>query len=307
MRKLYYPAGLSLLLAVILTVLCIASAVAEDINYTENEWNYVDGSMDVSHGIPENATGVLGRIRRNGVLRVATEPYFAPQEFIDPDLSGQDRFVGADMKLARLIAERMGVELVIMPMEFSQVLPALTEDQCDLTVSAISFTPGRATAYALSKGYYYADSEASTGFVIREADREEITSIDSLKNKTIIAQSTSLQESLAASHIYQYKEFRRVSSIQTVYEAVQKGTADAGVVDLDTAKIYIENNPDAGLCIVDGMYFKMEEQYLGDRIAAKKGELQLVYFVNGVIDEVLDGDYDRWIEESEKRAKELGL
>ena len=163
MRKLYYPAGLSLLLAVILTVLCIASAVAEDINYTENEWNYVDGSMDVSHGIPENATGVLGRIRRNGVLRVATEPYFAPQEFIDP---------------------------------------ALTEDQCDLTVSAISFTPGRATAYALSKGYYYADSEASTGFVIREADREEITSIDSLKNKTIIAQSTSLQESLAASHIY---------------------------------------------------------------------------------------------------------
>ena len=307
MRKLYYPAGLSLLLAVILTVLCIASAAAEDISYTENEWNYVDGSMDVSHGIPENATGVLGRIRRNGVLRVATEPYFAPQEFIDPDLTGQDRFAGADMKLARLIAERMGVELVIMPMEFSQVLPALTEDQCDLTVSAISFTPGRATAYALSKGYYYADSEASTGFVIREADREEITSIDSLKNKTIIAQSTSLQESLAASHIYQYKEFRRVSSIQTVYEAVQKGTADAGVVDLDTAKLYIENNPDSGLCIVDGMYFKMEEQYLGDRVAAKKGELQLVYFVNGVIDEILDGDYDRWIEESEKRAKELGL
>ena len=37
--------------------------------YVENEWNYVDGSMDISCGIPENATGVMDRIRRKGVLR----------------------------------------------------------------------------------------------------------------------------------------------------------------------------------------------------------------------------------------------
>ena len=34
----------------------------------------------------------------------------------------------------------------------------------------------------------------------------------------------------------------------------------------------------------------------GDRIAGKKGDLQLMYFVNGVIDEVLaDGRYAEWI------------
>ena len=88
--------------------------------YVENEWNFVDGSMNAMRGIPDDATGVLDRIRRKGVLRVGTEPYYAPQEFIDPDLTGQDQYVGADMELARLIAERMGVELIIVPMEYTE-------------------------------------------------------------------------------------------------------------------------------------------------------------------------------------------
>ena len=64
----------------------------------------------------------------------------------------------------------------------------------------------------------------------------------------------------------------------------------------------------AGLTLAEGIAFTLDEPYLGDRIAAKKGELQLIYFVNGVIDEVLeDGTYIRWIEEAQKRADELGL
>ena len=73
--------------------------------YVENEWNYVDGSMDISGGIPETANGVLARIRERGVLRVSTELYYAPQEFIDPDQEGQDSYTGADMELARAIKE----------------------------------------------------------------------------------------------------------------------------------------------------------------------------------------------------------
>ena len=311
MRRQRYSVKLSLFLAVLLLFSCFlqaASAESQNMYYVENEWNYVDGSMDVNHGIPQNATGVLDRIRRKGVLRVATEPYFAPQEFIDPDMKDQERFAGADMMLARLIAKRMGVKLEILPMEFTQVLPALTEDQCDLTISAISFTPGRASSYTMSKGYYFVDNQASTGFVIRETDREAITSLEDLADKTLIAQSSSLQEALAAQHIYNYKQFRRVSSVQTVYEAVQKGKADAGVVDQKTARDYIENNPGCGLCMADGLSFSLEEQYQGDRIVAKKGELQLIYFVNGVIDEVLEsGIYMEWIGEAEARAKELGL
>jgi polar amino acid transport system substrate-binding protein len=56
------------------------------------------------------------------------------------------------------------------------------------------------------------------------------------------------------------------------------------------------------------MFFTLDEAYQGDRIAAKKNEEMLLYFVNGVIDEVLeDGTYLKWYEEAGERAAELGL
>ena len=309
MKRQFFRTAVSLILgAALCCCACLSWAGAEDV-YVENEWNFVDGSMDVNHGIPENATGVLDRIARKGVLRVATEPYFAPQEFIDPDKAGQSQYAGADMELARLIARRMGVELVIIPMDFSRVMPALEEDQADLTISAIAFTPGRASSYTMSKGYYFADSASGAALIVRADELEQYTSVDALADKVLVAQGSSLQEALAARNVLYYKEFRRVSSAQTVYEAVRRGKADAGFVDMETAKDYIKDNPDAGLALAEGIYFALDqEEYLGDRIVAKKDELQLMYFVNGVIDEVLeDGSYMKWIEEAQKRADELGL
>lgn len=308
MKRQYFRRTISLILGAALCFFLAFQPAAAETYYVENEWNYADGSMDVSHGIPDNATGVTDRIRRRGVLRVATEPYFAPFEFIDPEQLGQRQYCGADMKLAALIAERMGVELEIVPMEFTQVLPALTENQCDLTISAISFTPSRAASYAMSKGYYFPETTASTAFVIREEDRDRITSLDDLADRTIVAQSSSLQEAMASRNVFSYREFRRVSSVQAVYEAVRRGRADAGIVDMETASNYLRNNSDAGLVLADNLFFSLEEAYQGHRIVARKGELQLIYFVNGVIDEVLaDGTYLKWMEEARERAAELGL
>ena len=307
MKRRFFRVTVSLILGAALCFCAIFQSAGAESFYVENEWNYADGSIDVDHGIPDNATGVMDRIKRKGVLRVATEPFFPPFEFIDPEQLDQRQYIGADMMLARLIAEKMGVELRIVPMEFTQVLPALSENQCDLTISALSFTPSRASSYALSKGYYFPETTASTAFVIREEDKDNITSLGDLTDKTIIAQSGSLQEAMASKNIVNYREFRRVSSVQAVYEAVRKGRADAGIVDMETASNYIRNNKDAGLMLAENLYFTLAEQYLGHRIAAKKGELQLIYFVNGVIDEVLaDGRYMKWIEEAQIRAAEIG-
>lgn len=293
-----------------LSALACAQAEPEppEVQYIENEWNFVDGSMDVSAGIPENAEGVLGRIQETGVLRVATEPYFPPQEFIDPDLSGQESYVGPDMEMARLIAQRMGVELVIIPMDFTEVLTAVAEGKCDLAISALAFTPARAAAVEFSKGYFYTDGSPNCGVIIRTEDAEAITCVDDLDGRNIAAQSGSLQESLTAEHMLRYREFRRLPFIQSVYDAVQDGTMDAATVDIESAEQYILHNPDCGLMLVPGLEFSLDEQYMGDRVAGKKGELQLMYFVNGVIDELLESDqYNQWYKESEARAAELGM
>ena len=79
-----------LLVAALLALLpSTALAEAEESPYVENDWNFVDGSLDISGGIPEDAEGALARIREAGVLRVATEPYFPPQEFIDRRCPGR--------------------------------------------------------------------------------------------------------------------------------------------------------------------------------------------------------------------------
>ena len=305
-----WRARLALWTAAALLVLLPGLALAEEEEspYFENEWNYVDGSIDVSGGIPEDAVGVLGRIREAGALRVATEPYFPPQEFIDPNLSGQEQFVGADMELARLIAQRMGVELVIVPMDFADVLDAVAAGECDLAISGLMYTPGRAAKVELSKGYHYAGNDAGSGLLIRSADAEQIREPRDLAGRDIVAQSGSLQETQMAENVTHYREFRRLSLVQDVYKAVESGRADAAMVDIESAENYIENNPDCGLALVPGVRFVPDEQFDGDRVAGKKGELRLMYFVNGVIDEVLpSGQYEEWFKSYGEYAARLGL
>ena len=304
-----------LALVMLSALIALAPVLAEsledgeaDIRFMENEWNYVEVSIDVSAGIPEDASGVLADIREAGVLRVATEPYFPPQEFIDPELDGQDSYVGSDMKLARLIAQRMGVALQIVPMDFSEVLNAVADGSCDVAISALSYTPGRASRMTMSKGYYYAGSRAGSGLMIRAADSRRITGIDDLVGRNIGAQSGSLQEALMYENVFHYREFRRMNSVQELYSALMDGTIDAAMVDLGTGHAYIDGNPRCGLMMVPDVHFALEEQFDGDRIAARKGEGQLIAFINGVIDEVLaSGQYMEWYEEAAARASTLGL
>lgn len=299
----------ALALAAMLACLCLGEPAQEsEPVYMENEWNFVEGSMDISGGIPEDAGGVLGAIREAGVLRVGTDPYFPPQEFIDPAQSGQAQYVGSDMELARRIAQRMGVALEIIPLEFTHILEAVAEGECDLVISALSYIPDRASRATLSKGYHYAEGGISSGLLIRAADAVAITGPDSLKGLDIAAQSGSLQEALAAQNLADYRQFRRPTSMQAVYDAVADGLVSAAVVDVESTRSYIESNPDQGLALVEGVHFSLEPQFDGDRVAARKGELPLMYFVNAVIDEILEKDeYRQWYDAYMTYAKDLGM
>ena len=298
-------------LAAVLLIICLLfglTAAGEESSFVENEWNYVEGSMDVSCGIPETANGVLARIRERGVLRVATEVYYAPQSFIDPDLKGQDAYAGADMQLARLIAKRMDVRLEIIPMDYTEVLRAVAEDRCDLAIAALSYTPGRAVSNELSKGYNTKKALSNITLVIREEDADKYQTVDDLEDATLAAQRNSRQETVTIQNVLNYREFRRLAQLAEVFESVSSGKVDAGVVEIENAQVYIRNNPNSGLILTEGIRFALEEQFTGDRVAGKKGETELMYFVNGVIDEVLSsGLYREWFLDAQKRADELGL
>jgi len=273
-----------------------AAAENQTIWYVENEWNFVDQSMDVNGGIPSDASGVLAEIMRRGTLRVAMTADAAPLVILDSSKEGNERYLGADVMLARRIAERMNVELRIYMLEETQILPALTEKQCDLAISGIAFTPARAVSYTMSKGYYMPDNPDQIGVIVPE--ESGIESLKDLSGRILAAQRNSIPEAIGAQHVENYLEFRRTSTAQDVYEYVLTGRADAGFVIVRTAETYLRNRPDCGLRLVNNLSFIPDQQFLGYRVAAGKGEAQLISFVNGVIDEISENNqYLKWLEE----------
>ena len=319
----YRLSGFRLLAVFAAVLFCFSGSAAAETWYVENDWNYVDVSMETDHGIRDDATGQLAQIKRNGVLRVAVDLEYPPMNFRLSTVNGDEQYAGVDIELARLIAKKMGVLLEIAPMEPLHKLPSLSKGRCDLTISAIAYSPSGAMYYTLSKAYWFPEEEKDIGILIRKD--AGIHSLDALADKILIAQSNSLQEEFGAAKIKNYAEFRRVSSPRTVYENVENCTADAGIVSIRTAKAYLTDHPDCGLQLAEGpvlyldhqhigirarmeiMAFSPDQQYLGYRVAAKKGETQLIAFVNGVIDEAAkDGSLEQWMEEATRQATESG-
>ncbi len=241
-------------------------------------------------------------------MTVATELYCAPPEFIVPALEGQAQYVGADIEFAHLIAKKIGVEVEIVPLEFTAVVPSVSEGKYDIAISALAWTPARAEALEMSKGYYFSKTTTGYGLLIRKDMADQIKNADDCKDYVVITQSGSLQEAMVNDQVKAYKEFKRVSSMQDAFLAVQEGKADAAAVSIPNAQLYIDNNPDCGMMICPDFKFDMNEEYTGTRCGVKKGETEFMALVNEVIDEMLEsGDYERWYDEYAAYAGKLGI
>lgn len=250
----------------------------------------------------------LQQIQERGYIEVATEPYFAPNEFIDPSKQGAEQYVGADMELARYIADRLGVECRIVPLDFVAVLSSVTEGKYDMAISALAYTPARAEAMELSKGYHYQDETVGYGLMVRTEDLAQISDVEGLKEKTVVVQSGSLQELFAQEQVPSYRELKRVSATTDGFLMVQENKADAVITAVETAEIYLNANPDCGMSIVPDFRFAVDETIQGTRIGIPKGETELVNQVNEIIDEVTkQGLYETWYQEYKEYACSLGL
>ena len=197
----------------------------------------------------------LNEILERGYIEIATEPYFAPNEFIDPTKSGEEAYTGSDVELAKYIGEALGVEVRLKPMDFTSVLGSITTGKYDLAISALAYTPARAETMNLSKGYYFGDEDPQTayGILVRKEDVDSIKSFDDLADKVVVAQNGSLQEQFVQEQIPAYKKYNRVSSTNDGFLMVETGKGDVIVAALRMARLYLESNPDSNLVIVPNL------------------------------------------------------
>lgn len=253
-------------------------------------------------------TNRLQEIQDRGYIEVVTEPAFAPFEFIDPSKDGDEKYIGADIELAKYIADKLEVELRIIPLEFGAVLSSISEGKYDLAISALAYTPARAQAMNMSKGYYFSEDSPGYGLLIRGEDEEIIRGPEDVKDKVMVAQSGSLQEVFVNEQITQYKDFKRVSATTDGFLMVQENKADVCAVSISMAQLYINANPNADLKIIEDFNFIVDPKTDGTRVGMPLGEDELEEEINMIIDQVLnDGSFEKWHKEYTKYAESLGL
>ena len=248
----------------------------------------------------------LDKIKEKGYIEMVTEPYWAPNEFIDPTKTGDDQYVGLDIELGKYIADKIGVDLKVIPLEFTAVQTGITEAKYDMAISALAWTPTREEAMYLSNGYEY-NSTAGYGFLVREEDAEKYTSIDSLKDAVVITQSGSLQEGIYTEYCNNAKEFKRMSSMSDCYLAVKENKADVCITALSAAELFVEANPGYA---VPGFQFDLDKKYSSTVVAIPLGEENdsLMEVINQSIKELTEqGKFDEWSEYYKEYAKKLGI
>ena len=137
--KKWIALTLALVLALSLFAGCGKGADADETDYA---------SMSIEELKP------LLKTVTDGKLTVATSPDFAPYEFYSIDENENPTLAGFDIALAQYIADYLGLELEIIPMDFDGTLSELSAKKVDLALSGYSPDPAREDKMDFSDIYY---------------------------------------------------------------------------------------------------------------------------------------------------------
>lgn len=87
-------------------------------------------------------------------LVVATNAAFEPFEYTEGD-----KYLGIDMEIAKLLADKLGKELVINNMKFESVCTSVGQHKCDIAMAGLTVNEERKKDVTFSDSYYNASQK----------------------------------------------------------------------------------------------------------------------------------------------------
>lgn len=87
-------------------------------------------------------------------LVVATNAEFPPFEYTEGD-----QYLGVDMEIAYLLAQKLGKELVIQNMDFDAVCLSVGSHKCDIAMAGLTINEERKESVTFSDSYYQASQK----------------------------------------------------------------------------------------------------------------------------------------------------
>ena len=249
--------------------------------------------MAVSMAVPAMADDKVETVT-DGKLTVATSPDFAPYEFYSIDEDGNPTLSGFDMDLAKYIADKMGLELEVVPMDFDGVLSELSQKNVDLGMAGLSPDPARADAMEFSDLYY----KGGQSFVTVKDKADQFKTLEDANNKdySIGAQTGSIQLDLANENTPD-ADIVSLPKVTDLITELLTGKMDGAFIETAVAESYQKNYPD--LEIVCDVPYDTE----GSAIGVAKGNEELLKAANEAIADALDdGSMDKFIADATELA-----
>ena len=181
----------------------------------------------------------------DNTFTIATNAEFAPWEMVGEG----GEYVGIDMDLARLIAEELGMELVIENVDFNSVVNMVVTGKADAAIAGLTITPEREEEVLFSIPY----ATAVQSVIVREG-YEEIATLDDLVGKIVGVQMSTTGDLFVSE--MEGVEVRQYSSGTNAAMDLAAGRVDAVMIDSAPAASIVSNIE--GLVILEGI--EMDEE-----------------------------------------------
>ena len=213
------------------------------------------------------------------VLKVGTEPTFAPFEF---QKEGSKEFDGFDMDLIRAIGKQLNMKVEILNMGFDALIPAINAGNIDVAIAGMSITPDRQKAVDMSDPYY-----VSGLVVVVGKDNAAVKSVNDLNDKGIAVQiGTTGAERAAKVPGAKVKNFN--TNAEVFLELKNKGV-EAVIIDKPVAEYFLAT--DGGKDYAKIVGDTMEAESYG--ISLKKNSPLTKDINKALLDLKKNGEYEK--------------
>lgn len=185
-------------------------------------------SNDTDDPDPTNTTDPVTSIT------VATDATWPPFEYIDTD---SNQIVGFDIDLMNAIAEKAGIEVEFVNVEWDPLLAGVAQGTYDAAISSITIKPDRLESMDFSDPYFVAGQ-----IIVVPADNTTITGPDNLSGSVGVQSGTTGDDEVTA--LDTVDEVVRYDEIGLAFAALLNGQLDAVVCDTPVAEGYVSTYSD---------------------------------------------------------------
>lgn len=186
----------------------------------------------------EESGDLLSRIQERGTIVVGLEGDWAPWSYVGED----DELTGYDVEVAKAIADKLGVELQIVPGEWDGLFAGMDAGRYDLVINGVEVTEDRAEKYDFADPYAY----IRTALIVR-GDNDDIHTFEDLKGKKTANSIASTYMNLAESY---GATCYGVATLDETLTMVLQGRVDATLNAIVSYTDYMSQHPDSNLKVV---------------------------------------------------------